>query len=75
MMMSESAKQLPHRETKQGMILHSFSLYEKLQTLNKKGKKVLEKHQRNFFLAQDIFKLQDSLLWDIVDDVFINAKN
>jgi len=30
MTISESAKQLPHRESKQGMILHSFSLYEKL---------------------------------------------
>lgn len=46
-----------------------------LRPQNKKGQKKFEKNQKKSFPAQDIFKLWDSLLQDIVDAVFIHAKN
>lgn len=75
MTISESATQLPHQQAEQAMILHSFLLYKKLQTQTKKAKKSFEKNQRKLFPALDIFKLWDSLVQDIVDAIFIHAKN
>lgn len=45
-MITKSAKQLPHGETKQGMILHSFPLHESAG-LKQKVRKDIKKNQRN----------------------------
>lgn len=50
-MVTEIAKELPHGEKKQGIILHSFSLYESLHaSKKKKAKKYIKKNQRIFSL-------------------------
>jgi len=46
-MITKSAKQLPHGETKQGMILHSFPLHESAGLKQKVRKDIKKKNQRN----------------------------
>lgn len=81
-MRSESPKQLPHRGAEQAMKPLSCSLCRKLQASHKTGPKYFETNGRTiffnfffFFLAQDIFEVQNSSLRDFVDATFSHAKN
>lgn len=62
-MITKSAKQLPHGETKQGMILHSFPLHESAG-LKQKVRKDIKKKIKG--ILPSTRHLWDSLLQDIV---------
>lgn len=57
---------------KKWFFIPSYSLSCRLK---QNGQKNFDKKARNFFPTQDIFKLWDSLLQDIVDVKFIYVKN